>query len=124
MNKPKDNTIIPPEPIKKEEIEKRNCFSPNGFKRPVPPKTYDRIFNEDKKAKEFNAEQELKKGQIRRNNKAYRDCIGNMFQEQGKIMRIPNISEKPCNDNYQVLSEEAKKSLTERYYYESNANQW
>ena len=71
MCKPKDNVIIPPEPL--DQKEKHDLFSytySGGFKRPPPPKTYDRIFNADKKAKEFNAEQEKRKGYIRRNNKA------------------------------------------------------
>ena len=79
-----------------------------GFKRPVPEKTYDRIFNADKKARDFNAEQERKKGYIRRNNQAYRDSNGKMFAEQEKISRIPKIAEKPCNDNFRVLSSEAR----------------
>ena len=100
-----------------------NTYS-HGFKRPKPPKTYDRIFNAEKKAREFNAEQEMKKGKIRRNNNAYRDSIGSMFTEHGKIMRVPLISEKPCSDNYKIFSTEAKKNLTERYYYDQNTNQW
>ena len=121
--KPKDNVIIPPEP----QMSTPDIFSGahnKGFKRPMPQKTYDRIFNTEKKAREFNAEQEKKKGQIRRNNKAYRDVIGNMFKEQGKLAKQQNITEKPCNDNYKVLSTEAKKNLTERYYYDNNTNQW
>ena len=96
----------------------------NGFKRPVPEKTYYRIFNADKKVRDYNIEQERKKGYIRRNNKPYRDSIGKMFEEQGKISRMPQIAEKPCNDNYRILSSEAKKNLAERYYYDNNLNQW
>ena len=121
--RPKDNIIIPPQPL-----ENPNSFSQtfsNGFKRPLPTKTYDRIFNTEKKAREFNLEQEKKKGYIRRNNKAYRDCIGNMFEEQGKITKkMPIIAEKPCNDNFRVLSAEAKKNMVDRYYYDNNLNQW
>ena len=94
------------------------------FKRPVAEKTYDRIFNAEKKEKDFNLEQEQRKGKIRRNNKAYRDCIGKMFEEQGKISKIPKISEKPCNSNFKILSNEAKNNLTDRYYYEINKDQW
>ncbi len=47
-----------------------------------------------------------------------------MFNEQGKLAKQQKISEKPCNDNYKVLSNEAKKNLTERYYYDNNTNQW
>ena len=47
-----------------------------------------------------------------------------MFEEQGKITRMPKVAEKACNDNFRVLSAEAKKNLDERYYYENNLNQW
>ena len=47
-----------------------------------------------------------------------------MFEEQGKISKMPKISEKPCNSNFQVLSKEAKNNLAERYYYEINKDQW
>ena len=47
-----------------------------------------------------------------------------MFEEQGKISRVPKIAEKPVNDNFRVLSSEAKKNLAERYYYENNLDQW
>jgi len=47
-----------------------------------------------------------------------------MFEEQGKISKTQIITEKPCNDNYKLLSSEAKRNLTERYYYDNSANQW
>ena len=47
-----------------------------------------------------------------------------MFEEQGKIIKIPKISEKPGNSNFQILSKEAKNNLTDRYYYEINKDQW
>ena len=47
-----------------------------------------------------------------------------MFEEQGKISRIPHIAEKPCNNYFKILSSEAKKNVAERYYYDSNLNQW
>jgi len=47
-----------------------------------------------------------------------------MFEEQGKICKMPKISEKPCNSNFQALSKEAKNNLDERYYYENNKDQW
>ena len=47
-----------------------------------------------------------------------------MFEEQGKLAKDVKISEKPCNDNFRVLSSEAKKNLAERYYYENNLDQW
>ena len=47
-----------------------------------------------------------------------------MFEEQGKLAKAQNISEKPCKDNYKILSSEAKKNVTERYYYDNNLNQW
>ena len=47
-----------------------------------------------------------------------------MFEEQGKIVRMPKVSDKPCNSNFRVLSEEAKNNVSERYYFEINKNQW
>lgn len=122
--KPKDNKIIPPEPIAKENKPDLTRTFSGYFQRPVAEKTYDRIFNYEKRTKDFNLEQENNKGKIRRNNKAYRDSIGRMFEEQGKLAKAQNISEKPCKDNYKILSSEAKKNVTERYYFDNNLNQW
>jgi hypothetical protein len=47
-----------------------------------------------------------------------------MFEEQGKISRVPKITDKPGNTNFKTLSKEAKNNINERYYYESNKNQW
>jgi hypothetical protein len=47
-----------------------------------------------------------------------------MFEEQGKISRIPKITEKPGNTNFKTLSKEAKNNLNDRYYYEISKNQW
>ena len=123
MFTPKDNKIIPPEPITIEE-EKQNLLSKTlnpGFKLLFKEKTFDRIFSPIKKGEKINYEKEKK---IRRNVKAYRDCIGKMFEEQGKISKIPKVTEKPCNTDFQVFSKEAKNNLSDRYYYEINKNQW
>ena len=47
-----------------------------------------------------------------------------MFEEQGKISRDSKITDKPGNTNFKTLSKEAKNNINERYYYESNKNQW
>ena len=98
-----------------------NTFN-SGFKRPFKEKTHDRIFSPVKKGNVI--EEEKKERKIRRKVTAYRDCIGKMFEEQGKISKVPKISEKPCNSNFKILSNEAKNNLNERYYYESNKDQW
>ena len=98
-----------------------NSTYSTGFKRPFREKTFDRIFSPVKINK---IEEEKVERKIRRNNDAYRDCIGKMFEEQGKISKMPKISEKPCNSNFQVLYTEAKNNLDERYYYEINKDQW
>lgn len=121
INRPKDNDIIPPKPIENGE---KNNVDISYARRNYPEKTYDRIFNSDKKERQFNIEQEKRKGVIRRDNKPYRDSIGKMFEEQGKISRIPKIAEKPCNDNFQILSSEAKKNYIDRYYYDNYSNQF
>ena len=72
--KPKDNVIIPPEPISKEEEEKMvNSFN-SGFKRPKREKTHDRIFspinkgnqldNEEKKERKIELWEELNKKRL------------------------------------------------------------
>ena len=107
------------------EEEKQNVLSKtcnNGFKRPLREKTHNTIFNIGNKEQK-NEEEKVTKS-IKRKTDIYRDSIGKMFEEQGKISKIPKVSEKPCNSNYQILSKEAKNNLGERYYYESNKNQW
>ena len=47
-----------------------------------------------------------------------------MFEEQGKISRVPKIVEKPDKDDYRLFASEAKKNLVDRYYYEKNLDQW
>ena len=47
-----------------------------------------------------------------------------MFEEKEKISRVPKITDKPGNTNFKTLSKEAKNNINERYYYESNKNQW
>ena len=100
-----------------------NTFS-GKFQRLIPEKTYDRIFNADNKIRQYRIEEEKKRGKIRRNNKPYKDSIGKMLEEQGKLSKTQTISEKPCNDNYYILSSEAKKNVTERYYYDNNLKKW
>jgi hypothetical protein len=115
--------IIPPEPISKEEEEKMiNSFN-SGFKRPKREKTHDRIFSPINKGNQLDNE-EKKERKIIRNSNTYKDCLGKMFEEQGKIVRMPKVSDKPCNSNFRVLSEEAKNNVSERYYFEINKNQW
>ena len=124
MCTPKDNIIIPPEPITKEE-EKQNLLSStfnSGFKRPFREKTFNRIFSPINKGNGIGEEKQ--ESRIRRDYKAYKDSIGKMFEEQGKISKIAKITDKPINSNYQVLSKEAKNNLTDRYYYEINKDQW
>ena len=31
---------------------------------------------------------------------------------------------KPCNNDYNTLSDEARKNANVRYYFENNASQW
>lgn len=60
----------------------------------------------------------------RKNKNAYIDSIGGLFESQGKLTKIKPITEKPCNHDYDILSSEAKKNLSERYFYDQNTNQW
>ncbi len=89
-----------------------------GFKKPLPAKTHDRIFSEEKKGKETTNDTNQWKGKIRRNYKGYNDHIGTLFESQGKIpiKREQKLTDKACHDNYRILSSEAKKNMVERYY--------
>ncbi len=100
----------------KEEHKEFNATFTGGFQRPAPPDTHQRIFSNDKL--------EPKQKIPERNTNTYKDCIGNMLKEQGKIARIPKVSGKPCNDDFNIFSSEAKKNCGERYYYEQNLSQW
>ena len=80
-----------------------------GFPTPFPENTHDRIFNTNKKIRQYNNVQEIKKSYIRRNYESYRDSVGNILKEKGKFSKIQTVSGKPCNDNYNILSYEAKK---------------
>ena len=95
----------------------------NGFHRPVPEKTYDRIFNEEKKLKAFN-EENAKRAERPRNNKCYQDHVGGIFENLGKNTNMQKVTGKPCNGNFNELSSQAKKNFAERYYFDNNANQW
>ena len=94
----------------------------NGFHRPVPEKTYDRIFNEEKKLKAYNEERAKEK--VRKENKCYKDNIGGIFESLGKNTNMQKVAGKPCNGNFNELSSEAKRNYAERYYFDNNANQW
>ena len=108
-------------PLPVEQGHKNDLFSSTGgFKKALKEKTHERIFSADKNI----GKQERRKGYIRRSNKANKDSIGQIFEEQGKISRIPNIADKPCNEKYRVLSSETKKNINERYYYDNNLSQW
>ena len=34
------------------------------------------------------------------------------------------MSSKPCNNDYNLVNEEAKKNANVRYYFENNSSQW
>ena len=116
MNRPPDNVIIPPKPL---EQNNNNIYSQTfgfGFKKPVPPKTQDRIFPEEKKGRDVTNDANQAKGRIRRTYKGQNDHIGTLFESQGKIpiKREIKLTDKACHDNYRILSSEAKKNLEER----------
>jgi hypothetical protein len=47
-----------------------------------------------------------------------------MFEEQGKLAKTQKITEKPCNENFRVLSAEAKNTIHSRFYNNKSAIQW
>lgn len=103
---------------------KVNKVNKGGYKYHLPGKSLDQIFNEETKAKEFKKGEKPNLCRIRRNEFAYNDHIGGLFENQGKISKIPEVTGKPCKSDFKVLSAEANKNLNERYFYDNNLNQW
>ena len=92
-NRPLDNDILGESA---KPVDNYSYTYSNGFHRPVEEKTYDRIFNEEKKLKAFNQEQ-AKRSEKPRNDKCYKDNIGGIFQSLGNNTKTYEVTAKPCN---------------------------
>ena len=98
--------------------------SPNGFKRPV----------EDTKEDIFPSENPKKPIKVKRNEKIlkrkkiftkyYGDRIGGIISPRSNSSLEKKLPSKPCNNDYNLVTDEARKNANVRYYFESNASQW
>ena len=94
----------------------------HGFKRPIHD-TKETIFPESnpKIQIKVNRNENLKRKKIY--SKAYGDKIGSIIsQKDNNLMRKKNNS-KPCNNNYHLIYNAARKNAGVRYYFEKNTSQ-
>ena len=50
--------------------------------------------------------------------------MGDVFHPDGKNDKVQKLKSKPCNNDYQAVTDEAKKNAYVRYYFENNVSQW
>ena len=111
MYRPKDNGIIPIQVNRKEIQNLDNKNHSVEFRKVKKISTYDRIFSPNGPR--------INKIKKKRDKKNYKDSIGKILEEQGKISCKP-VSGKINNDDFHILSLEAKKNFNERYYIEQS----
>ncbi len=56
-------------------------------------------------------------------SKAYGDKIGSIISQKDDTQIRKKNNSKPCNNNYRLISNEARKNAGVRYYYEKNSSQ-
>ena len=57
-------------------------------------------------------------------SKAYGDKIGSIISQKDDTQIRKKNNSKPCNNNYRLISNEARKNAGVRYYYEKNSSQF
>ena len=112
MNRPKDHGVMTVDIVKNTKKNTNDLNRSVDVRKPKNMSTtYDRIFGPKKPKVNL-----LRKKRYVNNHK---DSIGKILEEQGKIAIKP-VSGKISNDDFNVLSLEAKKNFLERYYIEEN----
>lgn len=56
------------------------------------------------------------------NNK--KDHLNEILNSKAKENKIQKETSKPCNNDFNLVADEAKKNASVRYYFESNTSQW
>ena len=54
----------------------------------------------------------------------YDDHLNGLIEAQGNKDKVSKWKSKPCNNDFQKVSDEARKNASVRYYYETNYSQW
>jgi Zn/Cd-binding protein ZinT len=94
----------------------------HGFKRPVQ-NTKQNIFPDNNQKIPIKVKRNEKLTRKKMYDKAYGDKVGSIItQVDYNSMRKKNKS-KPCNNNYKIISNEARKNAGVRYYFEKNTSQ-
>ena len=109
------------------EPETRTYENIYGYQRKYP-NTRDRIFNLDNPNNKGNKEKPI----IKKKNKfiekgyqnAYNDHLNGLIEAQGNKEKVQKWKSKPCNNDYDKVTEEARKNAFVRYYFENNVSQW
>ena len=57
-------------------------------------------------------------------SKAYGDKIGSIISQKDDTQIRKKNNSKPCNNNYRLICNEARKNAGVRYYYETNSSQF
>jgi len=52
------------------------------------------------------------------------DHLTDMFSYKHKGDKMQKMTTKPCNNDYKAVSDEAKKNVSVRYYFENNISNW
>lgn len=99
--------------------------NPNGFQRPVED-TKENIFPSDnpKKPIKVKRNEKILKGR-KVYTQYYKDKVGGIISSKNKNDELEKkLPSKPCNNDYNVINDEAKKNAGVRYYFENNVSQW
>ena len=98
-----------------------------GYERKYP-NTRDRIFNTENPKNKGNKEKVVQKKRNEYSEKGYKntydDHLIGLIEAQGNKDKVSKWNSKPCNNDYQKVSDEARKNASVRYYYETNYSQW
>ena len=98
-----------------------------GYERKYP-NTRDRIFNTENPKNKGNKEKVVQKKRNEYSERGFKntydDHLTGLIEAQGNKDKVSKWKSKPCNNDYQKVSDEARKNASVRYYYESNYSQW
>ena len=98
-----------------------------GYERKYP-NTRDRIFNTENPSNKGNKEKVVQKKRNEHSERGFKntydDHLNRLIEAQGNKDKVSKWKSKPCNNDYQKVTDEARKNASVRYYYESNYSQW
>ena len=117
-NRPKEHDYI------NGTVEYRINHGDNHKNKKPFPNTKDDIFPDNKKPNiqiKVNRNERLTRKKMY--SKAYGDTIGSLISTKDNNKNRIKNSSKPCNNNFKLVTNEARKNAGVRYYFEKNASQ-